>query len=60
MFFLTVPYGNYGCQGGNVQNAFEYIIANEGVASQSTYGYLAKVNLCTKLLDDRYLFNVNT
>ena len=41
-------------------NTFQYIIANEGVDSQNSYGYLARVNLCTKILDDPNLFAVNT
>ena len=40
-------------------NAFQYIIANEGVDSQSSYGYRARVILYTKILDDPLLFDVH-
>ena len=48
----SVSYGNYGCQGGNMQNTYLYIVANEGVASEATYPFKAKVyygvcNICT-------------
>ena len=40
----TVPYGNYGCQGGNMYNAYQYVVANEGLDSQTTYSYKGRVN----------------
>ena len=39
----TVPYGNYGCQGGNMYNTYQYVVGNEGVDSQTSYSYKARV-----------------
>ena len=44
MFNLfTVSFGNHGCQGGNMYNAYQYVIANEGVDTLSTYSFQGKV-----------------
>jgi len=32
-------YGNYGCQGGWPQKAYQYVIDNEGIDSESSYPY---------------------
>ena len=42
---LPVPYGNYGCQGGNMYNSNQYVVANEGLDSQSAYSYKGRVKL---------------
>lgn len=39
----TVPYGNHGCQGGNMYYAFLYVISNEGVDKMSSYPFKGKV-----------------
>ena len=40
----TVPYGNHGCNGGNMYNTYQYVVGNEGVDSQISYSYKARVN----------------
>ena len=39
----TVSYGNHGCHGGNMHNAYQYIIANDGVTTESSYPFVGKV-----------------
>ena len=41
--FHIVPYGNHGCQGGNMYDSFLYIVANEGIDTSSSYPYKGKV-----------------
>ena len=38
-----MPYGNHGCRGGDVNNAFLYVIQNDGVDIEYAYRYEAKV-----------------
>ncbi len=39
-----VPYGNFGCSGGNVYNTFMYVIANSGVDTENSYYYKGRVS----------------
>ena len=39
----VVPYGNHGCKGGNMYDAFLYIVANDGIDTASSYPYGGKV-----------------
>ena len=41
----TVSYGNHGCHGGNMYNTFQYIIANEGITTEVSYPFIAKVHI---------------
>jgi len=45
-------YGNYGCNGGLMDSAFDYIIANKGIDTQDSYKYTARDGTCK--------FNKNT
>ncbi|XP_044462418.1 zingipain-2-like [Mangifera indica] len=38
--------GNYGCNGGLMENAFEYIIDNKGLTSESNYVYQETEGIC--------------
>ena len=40
---IVVSYGNHGCNGGNMYNAYAYVVANNGVDSQSSYPFQGRV-----------------
>jgi len=40
------PQGNQGCQGGLMDQAFQYIITNNGVTTEAAYPYLAAQGTC--------------
>ncbi|XP_065215932.1 procathepsin L-like isoform X2 [Planococcus citri] len=44
--------GNYGCGGGDVKKAFNYITAN-GISTQEKYPYIGKNGNCIKLEDNQ-------
>ena len=52
---IAVPYGNHGCKGGNMNNAFKYVIANEGVDTAKSYPFYGIVSHCSYTWVLRYL-----
>lgn len=42
----SMMYGNHGCSGGYMTEAFQYIIDNDGIDSDASYPYVAQNGTC--------------
>ncbi|XP_037034213.1 procathepsin L-like [Bradysia coprophila] len=47
----SLEFGNHGCRGGGVSNAYQYIIANGGIETEQSYPYEARDAECRYRVD---------
>ncbi|XP_010279091.1 PREDICTED: ervatamin-B [Nelumbo nucifera] len=52
-------YDNHGCDGGFMEDAFEYIIANEGITTEANYPYLGHDEYCEMTKEANHVARIN-
>ena len=57
-FTHAAPYGNSGCNGGNMYKVYQYIIDNQGVDTEKSYPYSRKVAFKTTQITEIVLSDI--
>jgi C1A family cysteine protease len=56
----STKYGNNGCAGGLMDNAFKYIVANKGIDSEDDYGYKGEDHNCSSDRQKRVVATIDS